>query len=590
MRRVVSGAVLALVVALPGAVVPAAAGSAPVPTKATAAAVASGSSWVPVYGGDFPDPSVSEFDGAYYAYSTNVPTANVPAATSADGVSWTPTAGDILPAVPGWGAAGFTWAPSVGRTGTGGYVMFYTELYATLGIMCIGRATSTSPKGPFTDPSTSPAVCQPALGGSIDPSIFTDTSGRSELLWKSDGNANGTPTWLWSQPLDAGLDLTGSAVPLLTADQPWQGGIVEGPSMVQTASGYDLFYGGNQWESSASAIGYATCTSPLGPCTDSPSNPVLTSAVGMTGPQGPTFFTAPDGDVRMAFDAWPSTVGYGEHGVRSMYEAEVQFTDGAPTFTPVDPVHPAAGYWQAATDGGVFNYGKSQFFGSAGALRLVRPVSGIAADPGGDGYWLVASDGGVFTFGAGRFYGSMGGRNLNAPVVGMASDPGGDGYWLVASDGGVFTFGGAAFAGSMGGQALTEPVVGLTGDDTTGGYWEVASDGGVFAFDAPFFGSTGALRLNSPIVGMAAVPGGGGYWLVAADGGVFAFGDAPFCGSTGGRSLNSPIVGMAAVPGGGGYWLVGADGSVYPFGDAVQYGPVTAQTLNGPVTGIASSG
>ena len=34
---------------------------------------------------------------------------------------------------------------------------------------------------------------------------------------------------------------------------------------------------------------------------------------------------------------------------------------------------------------------------------------GIAVSPTGKGYWEVASDGGLFAFGAAQFYGSMGG-------------------------------------------------------------------------------------------------------------------------------------------------------------------------------------
>jgi hypothetical protein len=37
------------------------------------------------------------------------------------------------------------------------------------------------------------------------------------------------------------------------------------------------------------------------------------------------------------------------------------------------------------------------------------------------GYWEVASDGGLFAFGNAAFYGSMSGKSLNEPVVGMAS-------------------------------------------------------------------------------------------------------------------------------------------------------------------------
>ena len=46
---------------------------------------------------------------------------------------------------------------------------------------------------------------------------------------------------------------------------------------------------------------------------------------------------------------------------------------------------------------------------------------GVAATPGGGGYWEVASDGGLFAFGNAAFYGSMGGRPLNAPIVGLVN-------------------------------------------------------------------------------------------------------------------------------------------------------------------------
>ena len=83
-----------------------------------------------------------------------------------------------------------------------------------------------------------------------------------------------------------------------------------------------------------------------------------------------------------------------------------------------------------------------------GAIRLNRPIVGMAATPGGRGYWLVASDGGIFTFGDAGFFGSAGALPLNAPIVGMAATPDGGGYWLVASDGGIFTYGDAGFFGS----------------------------------------------------------------------------------------------------------------------------------------------
>ena len=84
--------------------------------------------------------------------------------------------------------------------------------------------------------------------------------------------------------------------------------------------------------------------------------------------------------------------------------------------------------------------------------------------PDGRGYWEVASDGGIFAFGDATFYGSMGGTPLNEPIVGMAATPDGRGYWEVASDGGIFAFGDAAFYGSMGGTPLNKPIVGIAVD------------------------------------------------------------------------------------------------------------------------------
>jgi len=88
--------------------------------------------------------------------------------------------------------------------------------------------------------------------------------------------------------------------------------------------------------------------------------------------------------------------------------------------------------------------------GPASATTTVNaPPVGIARTPTGAGYWLAASDGGIFSFGDAAFYGSMGGKPLNAPVVGITATPDGKGYWEVASDGGIFSFGDAAFYGSV---------------------------------------------------------------------------------------------------------------------------------------------
>ncbi|MHB8440092.1 MAG: outer membrane protein assembly factor BamB family protein [Acidimicrobiales bacterium] len=257
--------------------------------------------------------------------------------------------------------------------------------------------------------------------------------------------------------------------------------------------------------------------------------------------------------------------------------------------TPDVPPCSTQGYLLAGSDGGVFSYGATNYYGSLpGDHVSVNDVVAIAATGDLGGYYMVATDGGVFAFGDAGFHGSMGGHPLNKPVVGMAVDPGTGGYWEVASDGGIFAFG-APFYGSMGGHPLNQPIVGMAYDPGTGGYWEVASDGGIFAFGAPFYGSMGGHPLNKPIVGMAYDRATGGYWMVASDGGVFAF-DAGFHGSMGGRPLNKPVVGLSGTDDGGGYWEVASDGGIFAFGDAYFRGSAGDLVLARPVVGLSSTG
>jgi hypothetical protein len=243
--------------------------------------------------------------------------------------------------------------------------------------------------------------------------------------------------------------------------------------------------------------------------------------------------------------------------------------------TPAPAEASAVGYWLLGGDGGVFSFGKAEFFGSTGGIRLNRPAVAMAATPDGDGYWFAATDGGVFTFGDAAFFGSTGDLTLNSPIVGMAATHTGRGYWLVAADGGIFAFGDAVFHGSTGAIRLNSPVVGMAPTRSGGGYWLVAADGGIFAFgDAGFVGSAGGTSLSSPVTDVAVTPTGKGYWLLGEDGGIYSFGDAAYRGSPAGTGLcDRPAARrIAASATGKGYWVVAADGSVTPFGDAADLG------------------
>ncbi len=550
----------------------------------------------PAFAMDAPDPDVVLDGSTYYAFTTGTDLGNSLQAlvdtSGSPATGWGPytTTGygsTALPSPPSWETPGTQTSPGV-FSWDGQWLMYYDA--ATDGrpgdsgadCLSVASAATLTPSDPvFTDTSTGPLLCKPALGGAIDPSPFVDqATGLAYLTWKSNDGGSSQPAKLWSQQLSPdGLSLVGAPHLLLTQDTaqfPWET-TIEDPDMVQVGATYFLTFSAGTWDSANYGEAVATCDGPVGPCTQTETQPFLGSYTGAAGPGGGSFFQDANGNWYLAYAAWPpgctSYTGDGCVGARQLFVAPA-------TFSPASLAAPVVGmaatpngngYWLADASGAVTVHGAARFFGSMAGQPLDAPITHIVATPDGGGYWLVAADGGTFAFGDAGFYGSMGGRRLDAPVVSLAPTPDGRGYWLVAADGGIFAFGDAGFHGSMGGHHLNRPVVGMAADAATGGYWLVASDGGIFAFGAPFYGSTGNLTLAEPVNGMSAGAGDAGYRFVASDGGIFAFGGAAFRGSMGGHPLNAPIMGMATDTATGGYWLVAADGGIFAF-DASFYG------------------
>jgi len=284
-----------------------------------AATPVAGNSTSPVYRGDFPDPYVLNAGGTYWAYATGTAGLNLQVMRSPDLATWSAVS-DPLPVLPGWAAVGNTWAPGVVQR-AGGYLMYYTVRHTASGRQCISVATSTTPSGPFRDTSTAPFICQLDHSGSIDPVPFVSPGGSLYLLWKSDDNAVGQPTHLWGQRLSSdGRSLSGSPRLLLTQSAGWQAPVIEGPAMVAYGGTYYLFYGAGAWDRSSAAMGYAVCSSPVGPCQNaSGAGPWMASHGQAIGPSGPTFFTGNDGVSRIAYHAWMPAAGYPNGGVRTLW-------------------------------------------------------------------------------------------------------------------------------------------------------------------------------------------------------------------------------------------------------------------------------
>lgn len=263
-----------------------------------------------LYRGDFPDPTVLRAGGRWYAYATSTGDRHLPVLVSKDLLRWRVPRGrpaDAMPRLPRWAktradGSGMNWAPSVVKTGRHRFVAAYsTQMPRRKLRMCLSLATSRSPRGPFVDHRRKrPLLC--SRRGVIDPQLYRER-GRWWLLYKTDDNAVGKPSRIWVQAVDLRRRrLVGAPTLLLTASEPWEGLVVENPSMVRYAGQHYLFYSGNGYASRKYSVAYARCAGVLGPC-ERVGRLIRTDQT-MTGPGGGEAFVAPDGTLRVAYHAW----------------------------------------------------------------------------------------------------------------------------------------------------------------------------------------------------------------------------------------------------------------------------------------------
>ncbi|MDX1993270.1 MAG: glycoside hydrolase family 43 protein [bacterium] len=291
----------------------------------------------PVLDRDFPDPDVLVVDGAYYAYATNTDIdgqpINIQVARSEDLVTWE-YVGEALPDLHPWARQEFgpQWAPEVTTTDDGYLMYFVTRLaLGDGGIQCIGTAISAAPEGPFEPVGAEPFICQQDEGGSIDPSSFVDADGRRYVLWKNDGNSQGRPTWLYIQPVsEDGLTLEDEPVRLLTVDQPWEGNLIEAPTLWLHDDRYYLFYSANAYDSRNYGVGYAVSDDLLGPYEKPQREALLETRIpeGIVGPGGQDIVLDEDGNTWMLYHNWMGG------GYRAMSLVALDWEDGVPVLNP----------------------------------------------------------------------------------------------------------------------------------------------------------------------------------------------------------------------------------------------------------------
>jgi hypothetical protein len=363
-----------------------------------------------IFDGDFADPFALRTANAVYVYASNTVSTQFAPAAHIPEVEMTRDSGfhgrymgDALPVLPRWTITGFQWAPSVWARPDGTYVMYYSTP-ATIPLiclakhgspgcidtaqgwtsaMCLSRATSQSPTGPFVDDSTSAFVCPYQQGGAIDPSVFVAADGTPWLLWKSDGDCCGLPTTIYSQELSSdGLSIVGPPTRLIGATQSWEGDLVEGPSMIEVNSTYWLFYSANLWGSDQYGIGIARCASVTGPCNKPLNHAWLSTSGGAAGtdpgPGGQEFFQS-GGLIWMVHHGLAPGQS-GNYAQRRLYVDLLAFpADGIPRLAPGVP---AAALAEAVLYDGDANLPSQP---RADYLTLLHTVPGAFSDDSNSG-------------------------------------------------------------------------------------------------------------------------------------------------------------------------------------------------------------
>lgn len=149
------------------------------------------------------------------------------------------------------------------------YVAYYGAIAKKSGCTAIGVATAKSPAGPWTEVRPDKPLVENSRYSLIDPAFFRDpVSGRHYLLWKNNTNvrrpcqpgavANKQTHIVIHEVSADGRQLTGGrSRHILANDQPWEGKVVEAPSMVHRDGCYWLFYSGGNYRNDTYAVGVA---------------------------------------------------------------------------------------------------------------------------------------------------------------------------------------------------------------------------------------------------------------------------------------------------------------------------------------------
>ncbi len=262
------------------------------------------------------DPFMLYDNGRYYLYGTT---------SSGTGFKcWSAEARDIPAAamgsgpVPGWKYEGFVFRENADSWGQGNYwapeVYHYNGKYymvysckgkdTTNNRMLLCLASADSPAGPFRDvhaPWFDPGY------SCIDGHIFFDNDGKIYLYYDKVGYEGTWPGghlfgYILCRELSHDLSPVSGPVFCSKAEQEWEHPLSdrsrcnEGCSVIRHNGTYYMTYSANHYQDPYYGIGYSTASSPFGPWTKDPDNPVvgMDEDAGIYGPGHNSFVTSPD--------------------------------------------------------------------------------------------------------------------------------------------------------------------------------------------------------------------------------------------------------------------------------------------------------
>ena len=172
---------------------------------------------------------------------------------------------------------------------------------------------------------------------------------------------------------------------LLTNDTvayPWET-TVEDPSMAAAGGGFYLLFSAGVYTSTSYSEGITTCSGPLGTLWRAEPDP--RARTGRFSDRAAARCSPTPAEAWwIDYAAWqggsPGCTSYTCGAARQLFVAPIDLPSvngEVPCTAPTGPY----GYFMAASDGGLFNYGNLPFCGSEGGRPLNKPVVGMAADP-----------------------------------------------------------------------------------------------------------------------------------------------------------------------------------------------------------------